>query len=130
VLIDRAVLDLSALGAWLGIVPLEPPDVATAIAADATLLDLVDLLRTFHDQRTADVQADLLAVSLVVDRWDTISRYATELVNMSCRRSELGIVDLACLAVAKANKLPLVTGVAQLAGIDPDIAVIVLSRRR
>lgn len=91
----------------------------TAIAADATVLDLVDLIRAFHDQRTIDAQGDLVAVSLVVDRWETISRYATELVEISRRHSERGIVDLACLAVAKANKLPLVTGVADLAGIDP-----------
>jgi hypothetical protein len=128
--IDRAVLDLSALAALLGIVPLEAPDVSTAVAADATLLDLADLLRTYHEHRSVDVQADLLAVSLVVDRWETISRYATQLVDMSCRHSDLSIVDLASLAVAKANKLPLVTGVAELAGADPDIAVIVLPRRR
>lgn len=126
--IDRAVLDLSALAAWLGIVPLEPPDVETAIAADATLLDLTDLLRTYHEHRSNDVQSDLLAISLVVDRWETISRYATELVDMACRRSELGITDLASLAVAKANKLPLITGVAELAGADADIAVVVLPR--
>jgi hypothetical protein len=127
--IDRAVLDLSALAAWLGIVPLEPPDVGTAVAADATLLDLADLLRTYHNHRVVDVNSDLLAVSLVVDRWEVISRYATELVGMACRHSELGIADLASLAVAKANKLPLITGVADLAGVDPDIAVVVLPRQ-
>ena len=128
--IDRAVLDLSALASWLGIVPLEPPDVGTAIAADATLLDLTDLLRAYHEHRAVDVQADLLAISFVVDRWEPISRYATDLVDFSCRHSALGIADAASLSVAKATRLPLITGVAELAGADPDIAVIVLPRRR
>ena len=87
---------------------------------NATLLDLADLLRTYHEQRPADVHSDLLAVSLVVERWDAISRYASELVDMACRHSEVGIADLAALAVARANKLPLLTGVAELAGVDPD----------
>jgi hypothetical protein len=128
--IDRAVLDLSALAAWVGLVPLEPPDVGSAIGADATLLDLVDLLRKYHDQRAIDVQADLVAISMIVDRWESISRYATELVEMSCRDSNLGIADAASLAVAKASRLPLITGVAELAGADPDVAVIVLRRRQ
>ena len=128
--IDRAVLDLSALAAWLGIVPLEPPDVITAIAADATLLDLTDLLRTYHDHRVGDVQTDLLAISFVVDRWETVGRYAAELTELACRRSEVGIADIASLALAKANKLPLVTGISDIAGVDVDVAVVVLPRKQ
>ena len=127
--VDRAVLDLSALAAWIGIVPLEPPEVDSAIAPDATLIDLVDLLRTYHDHRPTEVHADLLAVSMVVDRWETVTHFATSFVDMACRHSEVGIADLACLGLAKAAKLPLITGVAELAGLDPDIAVIVLPRR-
>lgn len=127
--VDRAVLDLSAIAAWIGIVPLEPPDVDAAVAADATLLDLVDLLRTYHDHRPTEVHADLLAVSMVVDRWETVSHFATSLIDTACRHSDLGIADLASLGLAKAAKLPLITGVADLAGADPDIAVIVLARR-
>lgn len=128
--LDRAVLDLSALAALLGIVPLEPPEVDEAFAADSVLVDLVDLLRSHHDHRTADVHGDAVLVGASVASWMPVSRAVTELVTVSCARSDIDIGDAASLALARAARLPLVTGVAELAGADPDVAVVVLARRQ
>lgn len=127
--VDRAVLDLSALAALLGVVPLEAPEVDTAVAADATLLDLVDLLRSYHEHRAADVHGDLVAVSMVVDRWEPAGHYATDLVGMACADRELGIAEVGALALARTAGLPLVTGLGELANVDADLPVVVLARR-
>jgi hypothetical protein len=127
--LDRAVLDLSALASALGIVPLEAPDVDMAIAADSVLIDLVDLLRTHHDHREADVFGDAVLIGGMITSWLPSSRALTELVALGCARSDLDIGDVASLALARAARLPLVTGVSALAGADPDVSVVVLARR-
>jgi len=127
--IGAAVLDLSALAALLGVVPLTPPEVDTAIAADVTLVDLADLLRTFHEHRPADVHGDLVLIGGVVSEWVPAPRYLATLTDLACANSELSVGDAAALALARAAHLPLVTGIAELAGVDPEVAVMVLARR-
>jgi hypothetical protein len=126
--LGAAVLDLSALAALLGVVPCDPPAVDTAIAPDTALVDLADLLRSFHEHRAADVHGDLVLVGAAVSDWVPVSRYLATLTDLACARSDLSIGDAAALALARAAHLPLVTGVADLAGVDPEVAVFVLSR--
>jgi hypothetical protein len=126
--LGAAVLDLSALAALVGVVPLAPPEVDTPIAADAALVDLADLLRVFHDQRPADVHGDLVLVGAAVSEWVPASRYLATLTDLACRRSDLPIGDVSALALARTAHLPLVTGLADLAGVDPEVAVMVLPR--
>ena len=127
--VERAVLDLSALAAFLGLIPLDPPEVDTAIGLDATLLDLVELLRTYHDGRAHDVYGDVVSVSLLVDRWEPVTSLLSSIVDMTCRHPDLPIADAAVLALALATKLPIITGLAELVGADPNVAVLVLARR-
>lgn len=128
--LGAAVLDLSALAALVGVVPLAPPEVDTPIAPDIALVDLADLLRVFHDQRPADVHGDLVLVGAAVSEWVPASRYLATLTDLACTRSDLPIADVAALALARTAHLPLVTGLADLAGADPEVAVMVLPRQR
>ena len=126
--LGAAVLDLSALAALVGIVPLAPPEVDSPVAADATLVDLADLLRVYHDQRAADVHGDLVLVGAAVAEWVPAARYLATLTDVACRHSTLPIADIAALALAQSAHLPLVTGLADLAGVEPDVAVMLLPR--
>lgn len=126
---SSAVLDLSALAALTGIAPLDPPVVDAPIAPDVVLVDVVDLLRMYHDHRPADVHGDLVLLGASIAEWVPASRYLAALTEMSCARSELSIADVAALALARTARLPLVTGLPEFAGIEPDIAVFVLPRR-
>jgi len=128
-LLSSAVLDLTALAALTGIAPLEPPDVESAIAPDVVLVDMVDLLRTYHDHRPADVHGDLVLLGVSIAEWVPAARYLAALTEMSCAQADLSISDVAALALARTARLPLVTGLAELAGLEPDIAVFVLPRR-
>ena len=127
--LSSAVLDLSALAALTGIAPLDAPEVDSAIAPDVVLVDAVDLLRTYHEHRPAAVHGDLLLLGASVAEWVPASRYLAALTEMSCAQGDLSISDVAALALAKTARLPLVTGLAELAGLEPDIAVFVLPRR-
>jgi hypothetical protein len=127
--LGAAVLDLSALAAVLGIVPLDPPAVDAPIAPDTALVNLADLLRTFHEHRPADVHRDLVLVGIAVAEWVPAARYLATLTELACARGDLSISDVAALGLARAARLPLVTGVASLAGADPEVAVLVLARR-
>lgn len=126
--LGAAVLDLSALAALVGVVPLEPPDVANAIAPDCLFVDLADVLRTFHEHRAADVHGDLVLVGAAVSEWVPTFRYLATLTDLVCRRSDLAAGEAAAVALASAAHLPLVTGDAQLVGADPEVAVLVLAR--
>lgn len=126
---SSAVLDLSALAALTGVAPLDPPEVEAAIAPDVVLVDVVDLLRTYHEHRPADVHGDLVLLGASIAEWIPASRYLAALTEMSCAQGELSISDVASLALARTARLPLVTGLAELAGVEPDIAVFVLPRR-
>lgn len=61
--------------------------------------------------------------------WVPAPRYLATLTELACARSELPTADVAALGLARAAHLPLVTGIAELAGADPDVAVVVLARR-
>lgn len=126
---SSAVLDLTALAALTGVAPLDPPEVESAIAPDVVLVDVVDLLRTYHDHRPADVHGDLVLLGASIAEWVPASRYLAALTEMSCAQGELPISDVAALALARTARLPLITGLAELAGIEPDVAVFVLPRR-
>ena len=127
--LSAAVLDLSALAAWVGIAPLEPPVVDSPIAPDVALVDLADLLRTYHEHRPSDVHGDLVLVGAAVAEWVPAARYLANLTDLACSRSDVSIGDAAALSLARAARLPLVTGLSELAGIDPDVSVLVLARR-
>lgn len=127
--LSAAVLDLSALAAWVGIAPLEPPAVDSPIAPDVALVDLADLLRTYHEHRPPDVHGDLVLVGAAVAEWVPAGRYLANLTELACSRSDLAISDAAALSLARAARLPLVTGLSELAGVDPDVSVLVLARR-
>ena len=71
---------------------------------------------------------DLVTISMIVDRWEPTGSYATDLIGTACAHGELGIADVARLALARTAGLPLVTGVAEPAGIDAGLPVIVLAR--
>ena len=123
-----AVLDLSALAALVGVAPLEPPSVDTPIAPDSALVDLTDLLRTYHEHRPADVHGDLVLVGGLVAEWVPAARHLAHLTELACDRGDLAISDVAALSLARASRLPLVTGLPELAGADPEVAVLVLPR--
>lgn len=126
--LTAAVLDLSALAAMVGIGPLEAPQVDSAIAPDSALADLADLLRTYHDHRPADVHGDLVLVGAFMADWVPVRTYLASLTDLACARSDLSIGDIAAVALARAARLPLVTGIADLAGVDPAVSVLVLAR--
>ena len=126
---SSAVLDLTALAALTGVAPLEPPEVESAIAPDVVLVDVVDLLRTYHDHRPADVHGDLVLLGASIAEWVPASRYLAALTEMSCAQRELSVSDVAALALARTARLPLITGLAELAGLETDIAVFLLPRR-
>jgi hypothetical protein len=110
--LDFAVADTSALLAIVGVLPIEAPRVDFLYATDASLVEAIAVLRSFHEGRLTDIRGDLALIGPMVS---------------VAHRDEL-ITDLAAVAAAKVTKLPLVTGQPGLAGLDPDVAVIVLPR--
>lgn len=52
------------------------------------------------------------------------------IAEVAVRHPEELVTDLADLAAGKVLGLPLVIGIPDLAGLDPDIATVVLPRRR
>jgi hypothetical protein len=126
--LEAAVLDTSALLAILGVLPIEPPDVASALAADASLVDVVAVLRSFHDGRTSDVLGDLAILGPMVARWVPTHRLAGTLAELAVDHADEVVADLAAVAAAKTLNLPLVTGQPDLVNLDPDVATVVLRR--
>jgi hypothetical protein len=128
--LDTAVADTSALLSLVGVLPLEPLDVSSIVAADVSLVEIVAVLRSFHDGRTSDILGDLAAIGPMVTEWVATHRVAGTLAELAVAHPDQLTADLAAVAVARVLRLPLVTGQPDLAGLDPDVAVIVLPRSR
>lgn len=128
--LDAAVVDTSALLAIVGVLPIEAPDVAEMHAAESSLVEAIAVLRSFHEGRISDVLGDLALIGPMVFEWVGANRTAGTIAELAVRHPEELVTDLASIAAAKVLRLPLVTGIPDLARLDPDLATVVLPRRR
>lgn len=126
--LDLAIADTSALLSIVGVLPLEPPDVDMLYAPDVTLVEVIAVLRSFHDGRLSDIQGDLALIGPMVSDWIAAHRIAGTIAELAAAHPDELIADLAAIAAAKITRLPLVTGQRDLATLDPDVAVVVLAR--
>jgi hypothetical protein len=127
--LDTAVADTSALLSLVGVLPLEPLDVEAIYAPDVSLVEVIAVLRSFHEGRLTDIYGDLAAIGPMVTEWVNAHQLAGTLAELAVAHPDELVSDLAAVAAAKVTGLPLVTGQPDLAGLDPDVAVIVLRRR-
>ncbi len=128
--LDMAVADTSALLSLVGVLPLEPLDVDMIYAPDVALVETVAVLRSFHDGRLTDIYGDLAAIGPMVTEWVSAHQLAGTLAELAVAHPDQLVSDLAAVAAAKVTRLPLITGQPDLAGLDPDVAVVVLRRRQ
>lgn len=128
--LESAVVDTSALLAIVGVLPIEPPDVAQLYAPESSLVEGVAVLRAFHEGRLSDILGDLALIGPIVSEWIGANRTAGTIAELAVRHPDGLVTDLAAVAAAKVLRLPLVTGIPDLSGLDPDIATIVLPRRQ
>jgi hypothetical protein len=128
--LDSAVVDTSALLAIVGVLPIEPPDVAQLYAPESSLVESIAVLRSFHEGRLTDILGDLALMGPIVSQWIGAHRTAGTIAELAVRHPDELVTDLAAVAAAKVLRLPLVTGIADLAGLDADVATIVLPRRQ
>jgi hypothetical protein len=126
--LDFAVADTSALLAIVGVLPIEPPEVDFLYAVDASLVEAIAVLRSFHKGRLTDIRGDLAVIGPMVSEWVGGHRFAGTLAELAVSHPEELTTDLTAIAAAKATRLPLVTGQPGLAGLDPDVAVVLLPR--
>ncbi len=126
--LDVAVADTSALLSLVGVLPLEPIDVTTIFAADVSLIETIAVLRAFHEGRIADILGDLAVIGPMVTEWAFAHQFAGTLAELVVAHPEQLIAALAAVAAAKVLQLPLVTGQPDLAGLDSDVAVVLLRR--
>jgi hypothetical protein len=126
--LDFAVADTSALLAFVGVLPIEPPEVNFLYATDTSLVEAIAVLRSFHDGRLTDIMGDLALIGPMVSEWVGGHRLAGTLAELAVNHIDEVVTDLAAIAAAKVTRLPLVTGQPGLAGLDPDVAVVVLPR--
>ena len=127
--LDTAVADTSALLSLVGVLPLEPLDVEAIYAPDVALVEVIAVLRSFHEGRLTDIYGDLAAIGPMVTQWVNAHQLAGTLAELAVAHPDELVSDLAAVAAAKVTGLPLVTGQPDLAGLDPDVAVMVLRRR-
>ena len=127
--LDTAVADTSALLSLVGVLPLEPLDVAAIYAPDVALVEVIAVLRSFHEGRLTDIYGDLAAIGPMVTQWVNAHQLAGTIAELAVAHPDELVSDLAAVAAAKVTGLPLVTGQPDLAGLDPDVAVVVLRRR-
>jgi hypothetical protein len=126
--LDLAIADTSALLSLVGVLPLEPLDIASIYAPDVSLVEVVAVLRDFHDGRSSDILGDLAVIGPMVTEWVYAHQIAGTLAELAVAHPDQLIADLAAVAAAKVTRLPLVTGQPELAGLDPDVAVVLLRR--
>jgi len=126
--LDIGVGDTSALLAFVGVLPIQAPEVEFLYAPESSLVEAIAVLRSFHDGRIADIQGDLALIGPMVAEWVGSTRVAGTLAELAVEHPDEIITDLAAVATAKAVGLPLITGQPGLAGIDLDVAVVVLPR--
>lgn len=127
--LDTAVADTSALLSLVGVLPLEPLDVEAIYVPDVALVEVIAVLRSFHEGRLTDIYGDLAAIGPMVTQWVNAHELAGTLAELAVAHPDELVSDLAAVAAAKVTGLPLVTGQPDLAGLDPDVAVVVLRRR-
>ena len=127
--LDTAVADTSALLSLVGVLPLEPLDVEAIYAPDVALVEVIAVLRSFHEGRLTDIYGDLAAIGPMVTEWVNAHQLAGTLAELAAAHPDELVSDLAAVAAAKVTGLPLLTGQPDLAGLDPDVAVVVLRRR-
>jgi hypothetical protein len=128
--LDFAVADTSALLAIVGVLPIEPPNVGFLYAVDASLIEAIAVLRSFHEGRLTDIRGDLAVIGPMISEWVGGHRFAGTLAELAVAHPEEFVTDLAAIAAAKVTRLPLVTGQPGLAGLDPDVAVVLLPRNK
>lgn len=128
--LESAVVDTSALLAIFGVLPIEPPDVAQLYAPESSLVESIAVLRSFHEGRLVDIFGDLALIGPTVSQWIGADRTAGTIAELAVRHPDELVTDLAAVAAAKVLRLPLVTGIPDLAGLDADVATIVLPRRQ
>jgi hypothetical protein len=126
--LDFAVADTSALLAIVGVLPIEPPEVDFLYAVDASLVESIAVLRSFHEGRLTDIRGDLAVIGPMVSEWVGGHRFAGTLAELAVAYPDELITDLVAIAAAKVTRLPLVTGQPELAGLDLDVAVVLLPR--
>ena len=126
--LDLAVADTSALLAIVGVLPIQAPEVDFLYAPESSLVEAIAVLRSFHEGRLGDINGDLALIGPIVGEWVGSSRVAGTLARLAVDHPDELITDLAAIATAKATGLPLVTGQPGLAGLDPDVAVVLLPR--
>lgn len=127
--LDAAVADTSALLSLVGVLPLEPLEVEAIYSPDVSLVEAIAVLRSFHEGRLTDIYGDLAAIGPMVTVWVNAHQLAGTLAELAVAHPDELVSDLAAVAAAKVTGLPLVTGQPDLAGLDPDVAVVVLRRR-
>jgi hypothetical protein len=127
--LDAAVVDTSALVAIVGVLPIEAPDVREMYAPESSLVEAIAVLRSFHDGRLSDIQGDLALLGPIVTEWIGANRVAGTIAELAVRHPDELVTDLAAVATARVLRLPLVTGIPDLARLEPDIATVVLPRR-
>jgi hypothetical protein len=127
--LDSAVVDTSALLAIVGVLPIDAPDVVQMYAAESSLVEAIAVLRSFHEGRLVDMLGDLALIGPLVDQWVGANRTAGTIAELAVRHPDELVTDLAAIAAATVLRLPLVTGFPHLAGLEADIATVVLPRR-
>ena len=125
----EVIADASALLAIVSALPVEPPEVRSVFAPDSALTDVIAVLRSFHGGRPSDVLGDVAVIGIHVHQWLPTFRFATTLAGLALDHPDESVSDLVAIATARALDLPLVTGLAHLATLDPGAEVIVLPRR-
>jgi hypothetical protein len=128
--LDFAVADTSALLAIVGVLPIEPPNVGFLYAVDASLIEAIAVLRSFHEGRLTDIRGDLAVIGPMISEWVGGHRFAGTLAELAVAHPDEVVTGLAAIAAAKVTRLPLVTGQPGLAGLDPDVAVVLLPRNK
>ena len=103
--------------------------VRRTVDVDASLVEAIAVLRSFHATRLVDIRGDLAVIGPMVSEWVGGNRIAGTLAELAVTHPGEIITDLAALAAAKVTRLPLITGQPGLAGLDPAVTVVVLAHR-
>jgi hypothetical protein len=121
------VVDASALLAMVGVLPLEPPAAQDVLAPDGALVDVVAVLRSFHEGRPSDVLGDLAIIGTQVRQWLPTFRFAAAVADLAISHPEQLVGDLVAVAAARELDQTFVTGQPGLARLHDDTQV--LARR-
>ncbi len=67
---------------------------------DASLVESVAVLRSFHDGRSVDINGDLALIGPMVSEWIGARRFASTLVELAIAHPDEIVADLAAIAAA------------------------------